>query len=373
MKSYIMFFLLITPFLFLILNTGCRKEIVYKQQVPSDNAPYWNRWTDTTEQIPLGYSIISIANTADSSIWILTGNETSLCVLRSNNLGLSWKYFTMSNIALEGSQISASDNQHAWISNFNYGYNNAHTNILYTKDGGNNWTTSSNYSGFARNIHFFNSSDGFIENSSMYYNGWEDSTWIYLTSDGGITWKPVLYFQNGIQGSQCPNSFPSIKWNGDTIYFPSAPGRIMMSYDRGYNWKVINTDPEESKIIYSIAMLTSKTFAFISAYSETEVKLGFTVNGGSTWFYKTVFITNNAFILPCKSLINGYIICSHSEGLNYEMPHGTWFASADGQSIQKIDDVSIINATTAGNNLILGVATKQDSTQIIVKGFYINP
>lgn len=82
--------------------------------------------------------------------------------------------------------ISFADAQHGW-------YGTGKGDLFATSDGGDSWTKVASKPGtFIRAVGFVDAKTGYIGNvGTDYYPGVTDTTPLYRTNDGGVTWTPI--------------------------------------------------------------------------------------------------------------------------------------------------------------------------------------
>jgi Sortilin, neurotensin receptor 3, len=279
----------------------------------------WNQWNLELSNIPFDwdeFSFAAIDQANDSSIWMNLYGE----VVRSIDKGKNWQ-----TKCIYANSISAVDSLHAWICAVDSG-------ILSTADGGKNWTTINNQMTLTYYIHFFNLIDGFAIRIS-------DTQEIYTTTDGGKNWEKVnIAFKDG-EFTNADLSNDVIQYNRDTICL-STTNRILISYDKGNSWKWIETGLNDSVNIASFAMLSSRSFGFISKGNggNDPLTLGFTIDAGAHWYYEYSAANDYWFqhILPVFGHIKGYILTKCN---TFSVPSGsTWLFSENGLDCRKLDD-----------------------------------
>jgi Photosynthesis system II assembly factor YCF48 len=291
----------------------------------------WNQWADSLPQtIEDLYSTTTAIDMAkDSSIWLLDFGT----MYKTINKGINWQ-----STLIYGNSISAFDSLHAWICS-------ADSGVLSTIDGGKSWTVINYQMTQSYYIHFFNLNEGLIVRRA-------DMEQIYATKDGGSNWSKIdISFREGeITSSGFGND--GIQYRGDTICLSTTMGRMLMSYDKGYDWKWINTGLNDSVRIISIAMRTSNSFGFISRGINWNdpVWLGFTTDAGAHWTYNFIDLFYLPHIFPVFGKINGYLVTNP----DLYNTSGTWYIAENGLSLRKLDDRWIENSISIGPDRCIG-------------------
>ena len=158
--------------------------------------------------------------------------------------------------------------------------------ILCTSDGGSNWSPQvSGVLNYLTSIEFINDSIGYICGGNL------NTGTILYTSDGGSSWSP--------QVSGVPNSLYSIEFINDSIsYICGDNGIILYTSDGGSNWS-----PQASGVLnylYSIEFVNNST-GYICGSSGIIL---YTSDGGNNWSPQSSNISGTIYDLE---FINGSI------------------------------------------------------------------
>ncbi len=169
--------------------------------------------------------------------------------------------------------------------------------LYQTRNGGDTWVEIANKPGtFIRALGFVDEITGFIGNvGTEYYPGVTDTTPLYRTDDGGVTWQAVDIGETTIAGICAIDLLET-----DRIYQGNlhsrlvihAAGRvggptgIIRSVDGGESWSAIDMS-EHAGMILDVKFFTESEgliFASTSAdMREAEGLILRTVDGGQTW------------------------------------------------------------------------------------------
>ena len=121
--------------------------------------------------------------------------------------------------------ISPLDAQRAWVS-MNYRANRAKSRIYRTQDAGATWQLQFEGPGAGFHLHFFDAQNGVMVRGNKFRH----------SADGGATWSALDSFPAADQSVflVVTEAFDTY---GDTIWVPTADGKISRSTDRGKTWQ----------------------------------------------------------------------------------------------------------------------------------------
>ncbi|MGE5318468.1 MAG: T9SS type A sorting domain-containing protein, partial [Chloroflexota bacterium] len=211
------------------------------------------------------------------------------------------------------------------------GNQNTTCGIYKTTNGGTTWTqlpgALQGSASFANNVHFWNTQEGLCHGDVR--DGYFE---IYTTINGGMTWQrvPQANITGGTAASGEGGWTSVIEAVGDnTIMFGTNKGKVYISDDRGFHWRVTNANitPATNGGINNIAFtdpmngIVAQTLAPIS-YRKTS-------NGGQTWETITPtgpLYTNSLSAIPGS---NGIYVstgaATNETGVSYSLDGGlTW-------------------------------------------------
>lgn len=211
------------------------------------------------------------------------------------------------------------------------GNQNTTCGIYKTTNGGTTWTqlpgALQGSASFANNVHFWNTQEGMCHGDVR--DGYFE---IYTTINGGMTWQrvPQANITGGTAASGEGGWTSVIEAVGDnTIMFGTNKGKVYISDDRGFHWRVTNANitPATNGGINNIAFtdpmngIVAQTLAPIS-YRKTS-------NGGQTWETITPtgpLYTNSLSAIPGS---NGIYVstgaATNETGVSYSLDGGlTW-------------------------------------------------
>lgn len=153
--------------------------------------------------------------------WVIGDADT---LLHTTNGGASWSVDTL--IGLASASITFSDITHGWI----FSYNGP---IWRTVDGGASWNKILNGppgSGLLVN------SISFVDSLTGYFSGFNSGTsasFLYKTSDGGLTWVQMVNYPSNISSGGVITFFDNT--NGITLSTSSTSG-YHLTHDGGVTW-----------------------------------------------------------------------------------------------------------------------------------------
>ncbi len=182
------------------------------------------------------------------------------------------------------------DEQKGW-------YVNGQGKIYHTADGGSSWIKQLDKPGtFFRTIAFLDDKTGFAGTvGTDYFPNVQDTIPLYKTTDGGMTWNPVLYKGNYVKGLCAIDMVREQYINHGVLAYKDhifavgrvgGPANLMVSHDGGENWESRNLDAE-CKMLFDIKMF-NKLEGLICAASDGDVSQSNamilkTNDGGKTW------------------------------------------------------------------------------------------
>ncbi len=204
--------------------------------------------------------------------------------------------------------------------------------IYKTTDGANTWNLvyENNTSGI-----FFDGMDFWEDKNGIAFSDPIDQQ-IYLieTKDGGSSWQKIESIQlpktlKGEAGFAASGT--GIKCIGDsTVYIGTGGGevsRVFISYDRGLNWKVVDTPMRkgEASGIYSLTFLDELNGVAVGGNyldsASTKGNCVITSDGGLTW---ELPLTPPSGYRSCVAYNgNGVLICTGRNGIDVSYDKGT--------------------------------------------------
>ncbi len=170
--------------------------------------------------------------------------------------------------------------------------NNTTAYIYKTVNAGQNWSSTnvSSITGFVNAIYFFDQNEG------IFLGDPKNGNWgIGRTTDGGITWQPVL-------GIPLPNTNETgfvnstAKWE-DYLWFGTNVGRVFYSTNKGRNWSFANI-PNATIISY---ITFRDSLHGMAIYRETTATnapsyLATSTDGGKSWKSRQYNFTQNGYV-----------------------------------------------------------------------------
>ena len=186
--------------------------------------------------------------------------------------------------------ISFADAQHGW-------YGTGKGDLFATSDGGDSWTKVASKPGtFIRALGFVDAKTGFIGNvGTDYYPGVTDTTPLYRTDDGGMTWMPIDIGGVKVAGI-CAIDILRTKriYQGklEPRVIITAAGRVggptgmIRSVDGGATWTATDLS-DTAGMILDIKFLDEQTGLIFAATSRDAASgnalILRTIDGGKSW------------------------------------------------------------------------------------------
>ncbi|MEL6988666.1 MAG: hypothetical protein AAGK97_12655, partial [Bacteroidota bacterium] len=220
--------------------------------------------------------------------------------IKKSSTSLQWGELETEAYRGKQDDIDFIDENNGW-------YINGYGKIFKTQDGGESWSKVFEQKGtFFRTIAFINDKVGFVGNvGTDYFPNVSDSIPLYVTRDGGESWKPVEYTGPYVKGLCALDLVkePFIN-HGKTDYKyhlfgvgrVGSPANFMVSHDGGNTW-ASKSMHEDCKMLFDIKML-NKDVGFVCASSSESTQDGNamilkTVDGGKSW--KKVYQSDRPF------------------------------------------------------------------------------
>jgi len=238
---------------------------------------------------------------------------------RTTNGGETWTAGQVLGGSTYGlGNICALDANIAYVAVYNGTGNQNNTCGVYkTSNGGVTWNqlpgALQGSASFANNVYFWNEQEGMCHGDVR--DGYFE---IYTTVNGGSTWQrvPQANITGGTPVSGEGGWTSVIEATGEnTIMFGTNKGKVYISDDRGFHWRVTSTGitPATNGGINLLAF--SDPNNGIAAQTQTPVVYKRTTNGGTTWETLTPngpFLTNDLMAVP--GLVNTYVSTGAATG-----------------------------------------------------------
>ncbi len=202
----------------------------------------------------------------------------------------SWETLPAEAFPGKRDDISFADARHGW-------YGTGKGDLFRTTDGGASWTKVAARPGtFIRALGFVDASTGFIGNiGTDYYPGVTDTTPLYRTDDGGLTWAPVDLGGKTIAGVCAIDVLRSQRiYQGrlEPLLIVHAAGRVggpaglLRSTDGGKRWSVSDLSAQAGMIL-DVKFLDEQTGLLFASTGRdpttTEGLILRTTDGGKGW------------------------------------------------------------------------------------------
>lgn len=367
-------------------------QYIYKSSNNGVNwTPVYFRDNSNPNQPP--YSIVYSISVNGSDIAVVGINGS---VTISNDGGSSWrnKNYSVTNDYSElYSSIFVQPSGSIYIGP------NGGGKILYSSNGGSNWTTlNSVNTGAVYGIQFLNANTGFVCGSlghmSKTINGGNTWTTLSLPSPMNSYQLNNLYFLNtntgwvaGLQGPFSPalifkTTDGGVSWNSPqnietnpngsavTVQMADAnkgfalfsPASLFSTTNGGTNW-IKTTDPYVLSTQWNTMFVMSKDIIFLAGEGTSNVKKVIrTTDGGSTWTDLTSNLLPTCFIFDIKWLNLKHGIISAAGGYMAKTTNGglNWTATNTGGS-------SSVECSFPNKNLWMTVSDRNGSFQAFKK------
>jgi photosystem II stability/assembly factor-like uncharacterized protein len=225
--------------------------------------------------------------------------------------GLSeWQTFPTEAYRGKRDSISFVDATHGW-------YGTGAGDLFRTTDGGANWQKIASRPGtFVRAVGFVDRLNGFIGNiGTDYYPGVTDTTPLYRTRDGGVTWEAVDTGDATIKGVCAIDILPVKRiYQGElqprTVIHAAGrvggPTGMLRSVDAGATWSVIDMSAHAGMILDVKFFDENTGLVFAASHPDPAQAEGLvlrTEDGGKTW--KEVYRSGRKFELIWKASFPG--------------------------------------------------------------------
>jgi len=289
---------------------------------PGDNSATWLAQNSSFSAASRGISYMHAASATvawgigyDGSGSSATINEFT----KTSNGGETWTTGQVLGGTTYGlGNICALNENVAYVALYNgVGAQNATCGVYKTSNGGTTWTqlpgALQGSASFANNVYFWDEQHGMCHGDVK--DGYFE---IYTTINGGTSWQRVSQanITGGTPASGEGGWTSVIDAVGDnTIMFGTNKGKVYISDDRGFTWRVTNSNitPATNGGINLIAFSDANNG--IVAQTQGTVAVRKTTNGGATWTTITPsgpFLTNDLMAVP--GLANTYISTGAATG-----------------------------------------------------------
>ncbi|MDD3877977.1 MAG: S8 family serine peptidase [Bacteroidales bacterium] len=232
-----------------------------------------------------------------NTVWgtAINGSATSqtdyytLDFSRTDNGGQTWTPGTVTGVPSTYviSSITATSYNKAWIACFNNATSSDKGGIFVTNNGGQTWTRQNTAlyniaESFPNVVHFWDNNNGWAQGDPV--GGYFE---LYNTTDGGNNWvrTPSANIPAPLSGEYGYVGLYDVA--GDTIWWGTNMGRIFISYDKGYNWDVIDVPgiTDVQKVVFNDGqngMLQQIEYDQTTG-AISNFKVMKTLDGGLTW------------------------------------------------------------------------------------------
>lgn len=217
-----------------------------------------------------------------------------------------WRTFATEAYRGKRDSVSFVDPEHGW-------YGTGAGDLFATKDGGATWEKVASRPGtFVRAVGFVDRQNGFIGNiGTDYYPGVTDTTPLYRTRDGGVTWEAVDTGDATIKGV-CAIDILTVSriYQGElkprTVIHAAGrvggPVGMLRSVDGGATWSVIDMAPHAGMILDVKFFDENTGLVFAATNADPAQAEGLvlrTEDGGKTW--SEVYRSGRAYELIWKA------------------------------------------------------------------------
>lgn len=272
------------------------------------------------------------------------------------NGGTTWKFRPIKNFEkLEFRALFAFDSLRAVIANAG-----APAYVLYTKDGGENWSvayTNEHKDAFIDGMDFWNANEGMVYGDAI------DGRMLLLRShDGGMSWNELPFDERPAlkegEGSFAASG-TGIRCMGDQDVLIATGGktsRLWISDDRGARWAVFNPpilQGETMTGIFSVAFRDSLHWIIVGGnYEKDTLKTDhvfYTQDGGNQWMRPAIPTRG---LRECVEFISGDTVVSSG-------PKGIDLSYDKGKNWQPLSDdrqFSVIRKARRGSLIVLAGA-----------------
>lgn len=322
------------------------------------------------KQVAMDFNILdeNVVWANSAGIWWQVPKINEYYLHRSIDAGETWRSIKLPGLA----QMCALDSQIVYINVDSIG-------ILKTIDGGLSWDTICELKKFGP-IHFFNQNEGIIicDGTTLDPKSKNDSVEIFLTKDAGKNWEKLDSKKYG--GTQegegfFSTSFSILFYKGDTVYFGTNYGRILVSYNKGSDWSIINSPLGKKDIVENIIIkddfivfLSIGTTKGINSYTfRAYPVLVFSEDAGKSWQYDSCISLSITSLISEIPGTNDYMIASYFYGID---PGGTMIVENLNNKPKLIDEINNIVVAKFLNNKI-GYAGNFDFNEILIRKTYI--
>jgi photosystem II stability/assembly factor-like uncharacterized protein len=217
-----------------------------------------------------------------------------------------WRTFATEAYRGKRDSVSFVDPDHGW-------YGTGAGDLFATRDGGASWQKVASRPGtFVRAVGFIDRQNGFIGNiGTDYYPGVTDTTPLYRTRDGGVTWEAVDTGDATIKGV-CAIDILTVSriYQGElkprTVIHAAGrvggPTGILRSVDGGATWSVIDMAPHAGMILDVKFFDENTGLVFAATHPDPAQAEGLvlrTEDGGKSW--REVYRSGRAYELIWKA------------------------------------------------------------------------
>jgi photosystem II stability/assembly factor-like uncharacterized protein len=302
------------------------------------SATAFAQWAATpSPTVPYRYDDVYFLN--PSMGWAINYATTSTngMVIKTTNGGQTWQMvLTSSGAAFR--DIAFTDSLHGWIGTLRNGYNPQDTSIMYqTVDGGITWTPVANFPG-PRPAGICGMC--VVNDSTVYACGrYSGPSGFYKTTNNGQTWSytDMSAYAGGLVDIHftTPDSGfvvgSSGTWNLNS-------GRVLFTSDGGLTWQVRHTSTHTAELCWKISF-PSATTGYVSLESFRGSGAQYflkTTDGGATW-QDLIFPGTGSYDAEGIGFINDTIGWIGGGSYNYKTMDGgtTWSVDNWGASVNR--------------------------------------